>query len=38
MHFPKPWFRKSRGFWMVQIAGVQHNLGPDKEQAFQLGC
>lgn len=36
MHFPKPWFRKSRGVWMVQIAGVQHNLGPDQEQAFRL--
>ena len=21
-HFPKPWFRESRGVWMVQIAGV----------------
>src|SRR5262245_2884858 len=34
-HFPKPWFRKSRGVWMVQIAGVQHNLGADRELAFQ---
>ncbi|MFW6114627.1 MAG: hypothetical protein ACOC7K_02705 [bacterium] len=31
---PKPWFRKGRG-WFVQIEGKQHNLGPDKEQAFQ---
>jgi integrase len=34
-HFAKPWFRKSRGVWMVQIAGTQHNLGPDQEIAFR---
>ena len=35
MHFPKPFFRKSRRLWYVQIDGRQHNLGPDKEKAFQ---
>lgn len=34
-HFPKPWFRKTRGVWMVQVGGVQHNLGANREQAFQ---
>jgi integrase len=33
-HFPKPFFRKSRGLWYVQIGAVQHNLGPDEEAAF----
>jgi hypothetical protein len=27
-HYPKPFFRKSRGLWYVQIADKQHNLGP----------
>jgi integrase len=31
---PKPWFRKSRG-WFVTIRGKQHNLGRDKKAAFQ---
>ncbi len=31
---PKPWFRKSRG-WFVTIGGKQHNLGRDKKAAFQ---
>lgn len=30
---PKPWFRKGRG-WFVQVDGTQHNLGPDKQIAF----
>lgn len=34
-HFPKPFFRKSRGLWYVQIDGKQINLGPDREAAFQ---
>lgn len=34
-HFPKPFFRKPRNCWCVQIAGKQVNLGPDKEAAFQ---
>ena len=33
-HFPKPFYRKSRGLWYVQIDGKQHNLGPDRDQAF----
>jgi site-specific recombinase XerD len=31
----KPWFRRDRGCWFVTIAGVRHNLGPDKAQAFK---
>ena len=34
MHFPKPWFRASRGVWFVQLHGKQHNLGPDRDAAF----
>jgi integrase len=34
-HFPKPFFRKSRGLWYVQINGQQHNLGPDQTKAFE---
>lgn len=34
-HFPKPFFRASRGLWYVQIAGKQHNLGPDEDAAFK---
>lgn len=33
--FPKPWFRKSRNQWYVQIDGVQRSLGPDKTEAFR---
>jgi hypothetical protein len=33
-HFSTPWFRRVRGVWCVQIAGTQHNLGPDRERAF----
>ncbi len=32
---PKPWYRKSRNVWCVQINGKQHNLGPDRAPAFQ---
>lgn len=32
---PKPWFRKARRSWFVTIAGVQHNLGPDKSTAHE---
>jgi integrase len=31
----KPWYRKSRCSWFVSIAGKQHNLGPNKEEALQ---
>lgn len=33
-HFPKPFFRKNRGLWYVQLGGKQHNLGSEKEAAF----
>lgn len=33
--FPKPWFRKDRNSWFVQLDGKQHNLGPDRELAFK---
>lgn len=29
----KPWHRKSRGYWCVEIDGNQHNLGPDEDEA-----
>jgi integrase len=31
----KPWWRKDRQAWFVTINGQRHNLGPDREQAFQ---
>ena len=31
---PKPWYRKARRSWFVTISGVQHNLGPDKAEAY----
>ena len=34
-HFPKPFFRKPRGRWYVQLNGKQVNLGPDKDEAFR---
>lgn len=34
-HYPKPFFRKSRGLWYVQIDGKQHNLGADRTVAFE---
>ncbi|HVX62152.1 MAG TPA: tyrosine-type recombinase/integrase [Pirellulales bacterium] len=34
-HFPKPFFRKSRGLWYVQLDGRQYNLGPDRDAAFR---
>src|SRR4051812_23311844 len=33
-HFPKPYFRKNRGRWYVQIDDHQHNLGADEKAAF----
>lgn len=33
---PKPWYRAARQAWFVMIDGVQHNLGPDKEAAYDL--
>jgi site-specific recombinase XerC len=34
-HFPKPYFRKSRQLWYVQIDGREHKLGPDRDEAFR---
>ena len=31
---PKPWFRRARRAWFVTVNGEQHNLGPDKAEAF----
>lgn len=33
-HFPKPFLRKDRGLWYVQLHGQQHNLGSDRDKAF----
>jgi integrase len=33
-HFPKPFFKKSRGLWYVEIERRQIQLGPDKQLAF----
>ena len=33
-HYPKPFFRKYRQLWYVQIDGRQINLGPDRDAAF----
>ena len=32
--FPKPWFRKERQAWFVQMDGRQVNLGPDRQDAI----
>jgi hypothetical protein len=34
-HFPKPFFRTSRGLWYVQLDGRQVNLGAEKAEAFK---
>jgi integrase len=34
-HFPKPFFKKARGVWYVEIDRRQINLGPDKDAAFE---
>jgi integrase len=34
-HHPKPFFKASRGTWYLQLGPKQHNLGPDKDQAFE---
>ena len=33
--FPKPWFRKERQAWFVQVDGRQYHLGPDREEALE---
>jgi integrase len=34
-HFPKPFFKKARGVWYVEIKRKQINLGPDRDEAFR---
>ena len=34
-HFPKPFFKKSRGLWYVEVDRRQINLGPDRDAAFR---
>ena len=34
-HYPKPFFRPTRGLWYVQIAGKQFNLGNAEAAAFE---
>ncbi|QDT53853.1 site-specific tyrosine recombinase XerC [Caulifigura coniformis] len=34
-HFPKPFFKRSRGSWYVEIDRKQVKLGPDREGAFR---
>ena len=34
-HFPKPFFRKSRRLWYVELGGKQINLGSDRDEAFR---
>lgn len=34
-HFPKPFFKKARGVWYVEINRKQINLGPDEKEAFR---
>lgn len=33
--YPKPWYRPSRDVWYVTLNGRQHNLGSDKDKAFE---
>ena len=33
-HFPKPFFKKARKSWYVQINQKQVKLGPDRDEAF----
>src|SRR5262245_3115075 len=34
-HFPKPFFKKARSAWYVQLDGKQVKLAPDKDLAFE---
>jgi integrase len=34
MRMPQPWFRKQNQTWYVELNGKQHNLGKDREAAF----
>ncbi|HBE68162.1 MAG TPA: hypothetical protein DDW52_08435 [Planctomycetaceae bacterium] len=31
----KPWYRKSKKRWFVEVNGKQVNLGPEREEAFR---
>lgn len=35
-HFPKPFYKKSRACWYVEIDRKQIKLGPDQAEAFRL--
>ena len=35
-HFPKPFYKKSRVCWYVEIDRKQIKLGPDQAEAFRL--
>ena len=34
-HYPKPFFRETRGLWYVQVDRRQINLGADRDAAFR---
>lgn len=34
-HVPKPFYRKSRDTWYVEVDGRQINLGKDRDIAYQ---
>jgi integrase len=34
-HYPRPFFKASRGRWYLQIGPKQFNLGPDEDEAFK---
>ncbi len=34
-HYPKPFFKKARGLWYVEIDRKQINLGPNRDEAFR---
>jgi integrase/recombinase XerD len=34
-HFPKPFFKKSRGVWYIEVGRKQVDLGPDRKEAFR---
>ena len=33
---PQPFYKHSRNTWYLEVDGKQHNLGPDREEAFAL--
>ena len=34
-HYPKPFFKKARRVWYVEIDRKQLNLGPDRDEAYR---